>query len=220
MAAEGRIDVLAGTLELDGRDRRRDTREGWLVRATIERPVGGSLTRPANVADHHGSDHRAAGSWICRPWRSATISPRRWWTSGDTTGWDTAPSSTRGSWPEGVWRDPACRPSSSTRWVGTGTLPGFADVPCRLRRPQPRGPRRGALLPRVRVRPVRPGAGGVPGHLSLDFGFGHHDYDDRDWWDGGTTSTSARGGWSSSTPGVAGDTAIRRSRPTRTRARS
>jgi hypothetical protein len=44
--AEGRVRSVAGSLELDRRDRRDEPRSGWLARIGVERPVGGGLTLP------------------------------------------------------------------------------------------------------------------------------------------------------------------------------
>lgn len=50
LVAEGDLHLLAASAELDLRDRRDDPREGWLARTSVERPVSGTLTRPAMFA--------------------------------------------------------------------------------------------------------------------------------------------------------------------------
>jgi hypothetical protein len=47
LAAEGRVRTLAASADLDRRDRRDDPHSGWLAHVSAERPVGGSLVRPA-----------------------------------------------------------------------------------------------------------------------------------------------------------------------------
>lgn len=50
LVAEGDLHLLGTSAKLDLRDRRDDPREGWLARASLERPVSGSLTRPPMFA--------------------------------------------------------------------------------------------------------------------------------------------------------------------------
>lgn len=56
LIAEGDIRTLGASVELDRRERRDHARSGWLARASVERPVGGSLTRPALDAVSAGPD--------------------------------------------------------------------------------------------------------------------------------------------------------------------
>lgn len=50
LVGEGDLHLLGASAELDLRDRRSDPREGWLARVSVERPVSGSLSRPAMFA--------------------------------------------------------------------------------------------------------------------------------------------------------------------------
>lgn len=45
--AEGDLQVVAGSFEVDSRDHEHDPYRGWLARVEIERPVDGSLIRPS-----------------------------------------------------------------------------------------------------------------------------------------------------------------------------
>jgi hypothetical protein len=47
LVAEGTVRSLAGSVELDRRDRRTDPRSGWLARVSAEWPIGGTLVLPA-----------------------------------------------------------------------------------------------------------------------------------------------------------------------------
>lgn len=49
LVAQGRIRTLGASAEVDRRDRRYEPRSGWFARASVERPVGGSLVRPGLV---------------------------------------------------------------------------------------------------------------------------------------------------------------------------
>jgi hypothetical protein len=53
LVAEGTLRSVGASAELDRRDRRRDPRRGWLARASVERPVGGALTRPELLVPTH-----------------------------------------------------------------------------------------------------------------------------------------------------------------------
>ena len=50
LVAEGDVQSLVGTLEVDLRDREDEPRRGWYARLSLQRPLGGELVRPALLA--------------------------------------------------------------------------------------------------------------------------------------------------------------------------
>jgi hypothetical protein len=220
VAAEGRVRTVGGSVELDRRDRRDLPRSGWLARVSAERPVGGSLTRPALGAALPGNtpgwDGPVAGVIPAMEadlgFTTGLVDIRRYSPVGYRSGVNmrvVAGGSVDGT---------PLPPQYQHALGGPGTLPGFdafhGDCGARRATGVHDGDRYFAAygcdrfaLGQVEYR----------GKLSLDFGFGEPRRDRRsDWWRDVSIDTSptwvvfmdAGRGWALADP-VSGDDVTR-----------
>lgn len=190
LVAEGTIRTLGASVELDRRSPRvrRDgdgVRSGWLARASIERPVGGALVRPAMGAVLPGDDEDPAPAVIpATPMDTdftvGLLDVRRYNPVGYDDGLHFRVVA------GGSLTDTPLPPQYQHALGGPGTIPGFTTFhgDCGARRAtgshddQRYFPAYGCdrfALGQVEYR----------GRLSLDFGFGDwHKEDHRHrWWD-------------------------------------
>ena len=180
--AQGDLQMVTGALELDLRDDEDDPDRGWFARVSVDRPVGGTLTRPELLF----IQPQVAGilaqvlpaDEISTDFTTATVDLRRYMpiARGSQLNFRVLGAGNV---------DPSALPPQFQHALGgLGTLPGFSTfaADCGARRATGRyaGDRYflGYGCDRFVLGQVE-----YRGDLSLDFGFGEPDYDDYDWWD-------------------------------------
>jgi hypothetical protein len=128
LIAEGHVRTLGGSVELDRRDRfdaGDPARSGWLARASIERPLGGSLTRPALDAVSSDPAHQdpVTGYIPAAPadldFTTGLLDVRRYSPIGDRSGLNVRVVA------GGSLTGKALPPQYQHALGGPGTLPGF-----------------------------------------------------------------------------------------------
>lgn len=217
LVAEGEVRSLSGSLQLDFRDNVEDPYRGTYLRIGVERPVGGSLTRPAldGIAPAGGAEFGADPLGVFLPpaelgldFSTGFLDIRRY----NPVGYRSQ-LNLRLVGGGNLAEEPL--PAQYQHALGgLGTLPGFdvfhADCGARSA---------AGYHSETRFYPSygcdRFGLAQVEyrGRLSLDFGFGEPDYDDYDWWDEFDVDLSptwvvffdAGRGWAYGSPGWGGD---------------
>lgn len=181
LVAEGDLQLVGASLEVDLRDRQDDPNEGWYGRVTAQRPVGGELTRPELAAfgpiDDDPQPTALAASPFDTDFTTGLIDLRRY----SPVGWNSQLNLRVVA--GGSLTERALPPQFQHALGGPGTLPGFdsfhGDCGARSR------------IGSVEGAPFHPSYGcdrfvlgqvEYRGTLSLDFGFGDRD-DHWDWWD-------------------------------------
>lgn len=187
MIAEGDVQSVVGSLVFDRRDDRDDPAAGWYARVALERPVGGSLARPALLAvTPHGSQRYleapvpvyVPASPVDLDFTTGILDVRRY----TPVGWESQLNLRVAV--GGALGDGALPPQFQHALGGPGTLPGFptflADCGARSAAGTHDGDR---YFPAYGCDRFALGQVEYRGTLSLDFGFGDPDWDDDDWWD-------------------------------------
>lgn len=182
LIAEGDLRLLAGSLELDRRDDRDDPIYGWYGRAAVERPVGGSLTRPALLAVRPADDPEG-GAGVAVPaadfgtdFTSASLDLRRYTPVGHGSQLNMRVMA------GGSLTGKALPPQFQHALGGVGTLPGFATFQADCGARNVVGTRADArFFPSYGCDRFALAQVEYRGGLSLDFGLGDSDYHD-DWW--------------------------------------
>lgn len=188
LVAEGDLRSVAGTVEVDARDDENDPWDGWYARLSVERPVGGGLTRPELlVVEQTGEDPVPdffGSTEVDTEFTAGLVDLRRYM----PVGWA---SRLAFRVVAGGRLDDGPLPSQLQHALGgIGTLPGFATfhADCGARSAIGEyGDHRfyaGYGCDRFALGQIE-----YRGSLSLDFGFGDRDRGDRDeggdghWWD-------------------------------------
>lgn len=186
LMAEGDLSLVNASLELDLRDDEDDPIRGWYGRVALERPVGGSLTRPALVdvmppyePPVGFPDDVVPAADVDTDFTSAFVDLRRY----SMVGYESQ-LSVRVVAGGSLTERPL--PAQFQHVLGgIGTLPGFApffEGDCGARTAV--GRRDGAeFFPSYGCDRFALAQVEYRGDLSLDFGFGDPDYHDDDWWD-------------------------------------
>lgn len=187
LLAEGDLQLVTGSLEVDLRNDRRDPARGFYGRLAVERPVGGSLTRPALLAVTPSADPPVGfpGNFIpatevSTDFTSAFIDLRRYTMVGRESQLNVRVVA------GGNVAEKPLPPQFQHALGGIGTLPGFSTlaVDCGARRAVgSRGT--GQFFPSYGCDRFALGQVEYRGDLSLDFGFGdpHYHEDDDGWGD-------------------------------------
>ena len=178
---QGELRLLGGSLEVDRRDDDDDPERGWLARVSFDRPVGGTLTRPALLfvrpGDGTTTELLPAGE-LDTDFTTAFLDVRRYMPVSYSS-----QVSLRVATGGALSRQPL-PPQLQHALGGPGTLPGFstfaADCGARAATGRYEGER---FYTRYGCDRFFLGQVEYRGGLSLDFGFGEPDYEDDDWWD-------------------------------------
>lgn len=191
LVAEGEIRSVVGSLTLDRRDDADDPAVGWLARAAIEHPVGGSLVRPdLTLVTPHGDpgflDQPPPPSIPATPvdldFTTALVDVRRYTPVGYRSQLNLRVVG------GGALSERALPPQFQHALGGVATLPGlptfFVDCGARSAAGTHAGER---FFPAYGCDRFALVQAEYRGALSLDFGFGDPDWDredrDDDWWD-------------------------------------
>lgn len=184
LMAHGDLQIVEGSLELDLRNTGKDRARGWYGRVSLERPVGGSLTRPALLTVIPAADPPVGfpgnfipATEIDTDFTSAFVDLRRY----NMIGYDSQLNLRLVA--GGNMAEKPLPPQFQHALGGIGTLPGFPtfSVDCGARRAVgSRGT--GQFFPSYGCDRFALAQVEYRGDLSLDFGFGDPDYDDDDWW--------------------------------------
>ena len=193
LVAEGDVQSLVGTLEVDLRDREDEPRRGWYGRLSLQRPLGGDLVRPALLAvgAYGGADPAPIPTFLPPEPReldftTALVDVRRYSAIGRQSQLNLRVVA------GGSLMEQALPAQFQHALGGIGTLPGFdrftADCGARAMLGSHDG---SAFFPGYGCDRFAVGQVEFRGDLSLDFGFGDDwdntwddDWDgDEDWWD-------------------------------------
>jgi hypothetical protein len=183
LVAEGDLQTVTGSLELDRRDDRKDPARGWYARMAVSRPVGGELVRPmlfdvSPSVELDGPGGVLPAHEVDTDFTVGEVDLRRY----APVGWDgqLAVRLVGG----GVLTETALPPQYQHALGGIGTLPGY-DLfhgDCGAR----------SFAGGLGVSEYYPSYGcdrfalaqvEYRGELSFGFEIGDPDWDDDDWWD-------------------------------------
>ena len=180
--AEGDLRAVSGTVELDTRDREDDPVRGWLARLSVDRPVGGTLARPALMfvrpVDGTVVSDLLPAEELDLDFTTALVDVRRYMPISYSAQLNVRVVA------GGGLSEQALPAQFQHALGGVGTLPGFPTfaADCGARRTTGRlGQDRfytGYGCDRFVLGQVE-----YRGSLSLDVGFGDADYEDDEWWE-------------------------------------
>ncbi|HUG39783.1 MAG TPA: polymer-forming cytoskeletal protein [Longimicrobiales bacterium] len=218
LIAEGDVQTILGTLTVDLRDDADDPGEGWFARVAVERPVSGSLTRPAlTTMLPHGAQRfinqpvpaALAATPVDLDFTTGMVDLRRYTPVGYRSQLNLRLVA------GGTLTARSLPPQFQHALGGLGTLPGFetflADCGARSAAGTHDGDR---YFPAYGCDRMALGQVEYRGSLSLDFGIGDPDWDEDDeWWEEVRVDLSptwvvfldAGRGWAYDEPAFGGD---------------